>query len=231
MSMKKNYKRFANMDDGCNPELVVGAKWSEFLELPIIKKPVEFIIPDTVIPFSMKNRKNIVYEKTAICAYEKDFNFSSLLIAPETSIKDIKPFQMAFSPDCSMYYDMPLSYQIINLTRNRALGYFMQRHGIYTIPTVRWGDERTYTTEFFQKKIAFLGVEKHSIVSIGSYGVVKERLNRYHFEAGLEAMLEELSPVHILVYGSDNTQIFAKYEKSFQFHYYPDYTSLQHGKE
>ena len=58
---------------------------------------------------------------------------------------------------------MPLAIQITNIYRNRAIGYCFQKHGVYVIPCVRWGDERTYTTKFLPEEIAFLGVEKHSI--------------------------------------------------------------------
>ena len=71
---------------------------------------------------------------------------------------------------------------------------------IALIPCVRWGDDRTYTTKFLPEKIAFLGVERHSIVSVGSYGQLKNRVNRYYFEAGMDSMMEELEPEVVLVY-------------------------------
>ena len=42
----------AVLTDGCNPELVIGAKFDGFLEMPIIKKPRKFMIPDGLVPFS-----------------------------------------------------------------------------------------------------------------------------------------------------------------------------------
>ena len=53
---------------------------------------------------------------------------------------------------------------------NRAVGCYLQSHGVYVIPNVRWGDERSYTTVELPEKFAFLGVPKNSIVSIGTYG-------------------------------------------------------------
>ena len=38
------------------------------------------------------------------------------------------------------------------------------------IPNVRWGDERSCTAECYGEKAAFLGLPKHSIVSISTYG-------------------------------------------------------------
>ena len=137
----------------------------------------------------------------------------------------LKKFQAFITPDASLYWDMPFAAQIVNKYRNHVIGYYMQTKGVYTIPNVRWGDERTYTTKCFPEKLAFLGVEKHSIVSIGSYGVVKGKLEKMHFKAGLESMLETLEPEVVLVYGSMPEEIFKDYRNETHFIMYPDWTS------
>lgn len=47
--------------------------------------------------------------------------------------------------------------------KNPAIAHYLQKKGVYVIPNVRWGDERTYTTEVFPEPLAFMGFEKHSI--------------------------------------------------------------------
>ena len=94
-----------------------------------------------------------------------------------------------------------LSAQITNVYRNRAIGSFCQRQGLYVIPQVRWGSEETYTKKVHPEKVAFLGIEKYSIVAIGTYGCIQHRDDKYHFEAGLESMLCTLEPAVVLVYG------------------------------
>lgn len=91
---------------------------------------------------------------------------------------------------------------------------------------MRWGDERTYTTKYLPEKVAFLGVEKHSIVSVGSYGQLKDRVNRYYFEAGLDAMMETLEPEVVLVYSKMPDEIKQKYPRT-NFKEYLDWTSIQ----
>ncbi|MDO4939936.1 MAG: DUF4417 domain-containing protein [Lachnospiraceae bacterium] len=86
-------------------------------------------------------------------------------------------------------------------------------------------DERTYTTRFLPEKVAFLGVEKKSIVAVGSYGQLKDRVNRYYFEAGLDAMMETLEPKVVLVYSTMPDDIEEKYPKTM-FVEYPDWASL-----
>lgn len=211
------------LSDGCNPELVKGAEFDGIFEIPIIKKPKKLIILDKLVPFSKMDKVN---KKTfAVCEYENDMEFSDLLAHPNEYVEILKQYKGFISPDCSVYRDMPLALQITNIYRNRAIGYFFQKQGVYVIPCVRWGDDRTYTTKFLPEKIAFLGVEKHSIVSVGSYGQLKNRVNRYYFEAGMDAMMEELEPEIVLVYSKMPGEIQEKYPKT-QFVEYEDWISL-----
>ncbi len=217
----------ANLNDGCNPELVEGADFDGIFEIPIIKKPKDIIIPDNLVPFSKMTKAD--KKSFAVCEYENDIDFKDLISNPKDYVRIIKKYQGFISPDCSIYRDMPLATQITNIYRNRAVGYYMQKYGIYVIPCVRWGDERTYTTKFIPEKVAFLGVEKNSIVSIGSYGQIKDRVNRYYFEQGLDSMVETLEPKYVLVYGKLPYNIKDKYKKT-KFIEYSDWTSLVRGK-
>ena len=47
-------KRKANLDDGCNPELVAGAVFDGELEIPVIHAPAEIVIPSGITPFSKR---------------------------------------------------------------------------------------------------------------------------------------------------------------------------------
>ncbi|MBR4623800.1 MAG: DUF4417 domain-containing protein [Clostridia bacterium] len=223
----KNHK--ANIDDGCNPKLVAGAEFDLPLGIPIIKAPSKIIIPPGITPFSMRDRAPSFDE--AIGFYEMDVNFAEVLREPETYIDDFGRFAALISPDCSLYRDAPLSVQLTNIYRNRAIGGYYQRRGQYVIPQIRWGNEYTYTTKYFPEKIAFLGAEKHSILAIGTYGCFVGRENKYHFEAGLAAMMESLEPKVVLVYGPMPEKIFGTHMKYAQFIRYPDWTARMHGGE
>lgn len=213
----------AKLTDGCNPEFVKGAEFDGIFEIPIIKRPKKIIIPQKLVPFSKMEKAD---KKTfAVCEYENDSEFKDLLSNPDEYISIIKQYQGFISPDCSIYRDMPLAAQITNIYRNRAIGYCFQKHGVYVVPCVRWGDERTYTTKVLPEKIAFLGVEKHSIVSVGSYGQLKDRVNRYYFDAGMDSMMETLEPDIVLVYSKMPDEIKDKYPET-KFVEYPDWTSI-----
>ena len=213
----------AMLTDGCNPEFVKGADFDGIFEIPIIKKPSSIIIPDNLVPFSKMAKAD--KKHFAVCEYENDSEFKDLLSNPDEYIKILKKYQGFISPDCSLYRDMPLALQVTNTYRNRAIGYYFQSKGVYVVPCVRWGDERTYTTKYLPEKIAFLGVEKHSIVSVGSYGQIKDRVNRYYFEAGFYSMMETLEPDVILVYSKIPEEIKTKYS-NVSFYEYEDWTSI-----
>ena len=227
----RHRRRRATLDDGCSSELVKGARFDGELEIPVIPRPKEIIIPQKLLNFSERNRSKADFTETLI-TYEHDINLSNLLIKPTELIDDLKRFEGGIvSPDCSLYWDMPLSAQIINTYRNRAIGYYLQKNGVYVIPNIRWGDERTYTTNVLPDKLAFLGVEKHSIVSIGSYGCVQNVKKRFHFKAGLQAMLEMLDPEIVIVYGPMPDDVFGEFCGCTQFVHFDNLTKEAHRRE
>ena len=220
-------KSKAIIDDGCNPELVAGARFDGIFEIPIIEKPKNTIIPKTLVPFSERNR--VTDYDVAIGFNEMDVRFAKVLINPEAYIEDFRRFSVLISPDCSLYRDAPLSVQIANVYRNRAIGSYYQRKGSYVIPQIRWGNELTYTTKALPEKIAFLGAERHSIVAIGTYGCIQHTNDKKHFKAGLEAMLETLEPEVVLVYGPMPRSVFEDYLHLTKFVQYDNWTKIRHG--
>ena len=230
--------RKAMIDDGMNPELVCGTEFDGYLGIPLIRKPDNFLIPSDIVPFTKRNRLD--GNNIAVGFYEMDNEFSDVLIAPEKYVEEFKKnplvtpekARIVLSPDCSLYRNAPLAVQISNIYRNRAIGFYYQHSGSYVIPQIRWGNELTYTTRLLPERPAFLGVEKHSIVAIGTYGCFKTSDDKYHFEAGLSAMMETLEPQIVLVYGSMSEKIFGPYTSSAQFVAYPDWiTRVKGGRQ
>ena len=213
------------IDDGFNPELVEGAKFDGIFEIPHVPGPKEIIIPNSVIPYTKINYTNSY--KEFIVFYEHDIRFRDVITSVKDHIEDFKKFPGIVNPDCSLYRDMPLSLQIANVYISRSIGYFLWKNGLYSVPNIRWGDERSYTTKFFSEPFAFLGADKNSIVSIGSYGCIRGKENTYHFKAGLEAMLDYLSPKVVLVYGPMPDKIFGNVIDRAEFIHFDDWTTTQ----
>lgn len=222
-------KKSATLNDGCNPELVAGARFDGDLEIPSIVKPEKGIIPDNIVPFS--ERKKCSPLNSTIGFFEMDEKFADVLISPDKYIDEFLSYQAIVSPDCSLYRNMPLSAQITNIYRSRAIGGYYQRKGVHVIPLIRWGSEDTYTTRKLPEKVAFLGVEKQSILAIGTYGCIQSKEDKYFFKSGLESMLETLEPNTVLVYGSMPKSVFGDYMTNTKFIQYDNWTTLKHGGE
>ena len=162
--------------------------------------------------------------------YEHDINFADVVRKPEDFVEDLLRFPAVVTPDNSLYRDAPLIVQIANVYRNRAIGHYLQKNGAYVIANIRWGDESSYTTDFLPEKFAFLGAPKNSIVSVGTYGCIRGKDNKYYFREGLEAMLDELTPEVVLVYGSMPKSVFsAEILSKTNFVRYPDWISQVKG--
>lgn len=217
----------AIIDDGCNPELTIGASFDGLLEIPLIKKPEKIIIPNNIIPFSVHNRH--VDRDSAVGFYENDVNFADVLRTPKEYVDDFGRFGALISPDCSLYQDAPLAVQITNVYRNRLIGSYYQRQGLYVIPQVRWGTSATYTTESLPERVAFLGIEKRSIVAVGTYGCIKTAELKREFKRGLAAMLETLEPIVVLVYGAMPDSIFGEYSNHTKFVQFNNWIKNRHG--
>lgn len=221
----KNNKNI--IDDGFRADLVKKAEFTGILEIPSIKKNEEVIIPKDTIPFSLMSQTKDYSE--FVVFYEHDIKFADVLLATDDYLDELSNFVGVISPDCSLYRDMPLVLQIANTYMNRAVGQYLQQQGIYVIPNVRWGDERSYTTCELPEKFAFLGLPKHSIVSIGTYGCIQSKVNKHYFKEGLRAMLDELEPEVVIVYGSMPDSIFAEFKDRTKFIQFDDWITKKKG--
>ena len=223
-------KKIENLvDEGFRVSLVERAFFDGKFEIPHIPAPKKIILPTGMVPFSLREFSE--NHEDFVCFYEHDVNFRDILTNTENLIGDLKRFPGIISPDCSLYIDAPLCVQIADIYLNRAVGYYLCEQGLYVVPNIRWGDERTYTTDLFGERVAFQGVEKHSIVSIGTYGQIKTRESKRYFREGLVEMLKELEPETVLVYGSMPDSIFGDLKDKTRFVMYPDWITRKKTKK
>lgn len=180
-------------------DIVNGARFSEKYELPIIKR-VDFK-PKKAIPFCEISSKKIIPEETWVHFYMHDYKFERVWNNPSRYLPILKKFEGVVTTDFSIYRNMPISMQIWNTYRNRALSYWLQSNGVDIIPNVRWGDERTY-------EFAFEGLEKGGTFAVSTNGCIQNKLDRYYFEKGFRKMVEILEPSTIVVYSSMSDDIF-----------------------
>jgi len=226
--MKKNI-----IDDGFNAELVKTAVFCGLLEIPLVRNPKEFFIPEQgkFIPLDQIQKSKDKSE--TIHCYIHDKKFKNLIVNITEKVNELRQFQGIVMPDCSLYYDMPLILQMANVYLAHQIGHYLQLQGVYVIPNVRWGDERTYTRIIpDEPPFAFLGYEKHGIYSIGTYGCCQTKEEKRHIKDGLRSMIKELEPKIVLVYGPMPSSIFNEFKESgVQFVHYENWTKLQHEEK
>lgn len=225
--MKNNKKVKATIDDGFNPELVKNAHFEGLFEVPALDKPKSIIIPNGITPFSRRNEKPT--NKEALGFFENDIKFADVIRDPEKYINEFRQFPVVLPPDCSLYRDAPLYAQLLNVVRNRIIGHYFQSRGLNVYPFVRWGNEETYTNCKLPEAIAFAGVPKDSVIVISTYGCIKSKDDKYHFEAGLHECLQTLTPRIVLVHGAMPNKVFEYYLKYAEFHQYPDWITRKKG--
>lgn len=174
---------------------IKGSELSGKYEIPAIHGTSK--VPDDLVPFTNCEKEKNQKQK-AIHFYQFDECFVNCLESKTKLIKKLstlKNFQSVITPDYSVYIDMPLSQQIFQIYKSRAVGNFLMQNEIKIIPNVRWGDERTYD-------FAFDGIDKWGLVAVGVQGAYKNKDNSEYFKKGFYKMLNVLEPETILCYGN-----------------------------
>ena len=126
--------------------------------------------------------------------YLDDYQFERVWNVPEKYLPILKKYDFVFSPDFSLYLDMPKPLQIYNVYRSRLLGAYWQSEGINVIPTLSWSDENSFD-------FAFDGLEKGGTVTVSTVGILKNEQAKEIWTNGMTEMIKRVNPKKILIYG------------------------------
>lgn len=149
-------------------------------------------VPDDIISFNyMLSEKG---KNVGVHFYIDDYQFERIWVSPQKYIQRMKDFQCVFTPDFSLYAEMPIAMKIWNIYRSRLIGQMCQRAGLNVIPTVSWCEERTFD-------FCFAGLPKNSILSISTIGVKRDERAFQIWRAGVDEMIRQLHPHTLLIYG------------------------------
>ena len=161
-----------------------------FYQMPIIE--CDNYIPNDIISFN--------YAKTSdnhdcgIHFFIDDYQFERLWNSPREYVEVLDQYNCIFSPDFSLYTDMPMAMKVWNVYRSRLLGQFYQTCGIKVIPTISWCEKETF-------KFCFDGIPKKSIVAISTIGVKRDENALKIWHDGVDEMLKRIEPKAVIVYG------------------------------
>ena len=204
------------IDDNFHNYLVEGARLVGSAGIPMLMQTKNAQIPKGLIPYD-KAKKGI-YKNRYVHFYLFDKYFNSILTATKRYVDLLKSYAGVITPDFSILINQAKCLQETNTYFSRAVGFYLQKQGIPIIPNVRWGNKPTFD-------FCFLGIPKNSIVSISTHGCIRDNELREIFKEGLYQMLKTIEPTDVIVYGSKAEDIFEKYKKYTNFHFYPSWAS------
>lgn len=176
-----------------------------FYQMPIIK--AQNASPDELISF------NYVLSTKKTCGvhfYIDDYQFERIWNNPQEYIEKLKKFDCVFTPDFSLYLDMPMSMKIWNVYRSKLIGQMMQDAGITVIPTLQWAEKETFA-------FCFDGIEPGGTVTVSTIGVKKDENATKIWYDGMDEAIKRIKPSRVLVYGGD---IGYKYPDGIKVRYY-----------
>ena len=165
---------------------------NDFWQMPVINN--DNFIPSDLIGFNYA--KSSDKKNTGIHFYLDDYQFERVWNNPQEYIDILKQYECILSPDFSLYLDMPMPMKIWNIYRSRQIGQYYQSQGIKVIPTLSWAEKETF-------EFAFKGIPKGSIVSVSTIGVKRNKEAFQIWKDGMDAMINEIQPSTILVYGGE----------------------------
>lgn len=161
------------------------------------KYQIPTLFSEKYVPSKLIDFNEAIHSKKFDCGvhfYLDDYRFERIWKEPHRYIKILKRFSCVFTPDFSLYTDMPLTMKIWNTYRSRMIGQMMQHAGIHVIPTISWAGPDTY-------EFCFSGVEAKSVVTVSTVGVMRKKETKELFLSGLNAMIKTLRPSTIIMYG------------------------------
>lgn len=170
-------------------------------------------VPEWVAPYRTRIRSDEPLGKRGVHFFLDDYRFESVWNHPRKGLIGVQGWDTVISPDFSLYRDVPLVLQQLNVYRNRWCHAFWAHHGLTVIPTVSWSTRESFP-------FAFAGIPQRSVVALGTVGTDwTVNAEACRFVEGWEAMLEALDPVQVLVYGT----LPAPLAQQVNVHYYPPY--------
>lgn len=163
--------------------------------IPLLAKQ-EFMATE-FIPFNVITKTNNI----GVHCFVYDYYLERIWKKPEVYVKYLEKSTAFLTPDFSLYRDIPIATQIINVYKNRWVGAFLQQYNINVIPTISWSDSDSY-------EFCFLGVEQNAAVAISTVGILRDDVEL--FKQGCLEMKAQLNPSKVYVYGSKEKEFLSE---------------------
>lgn len=159
-------------------------------DFPIIKKQDIDVSKIEFLSYVNAKKDDVENKHKTIHFFTYDWKFEKVYEKAEEELEKLSQYYCLLSPDFSLFTNMPLALQIESVFKNRWCGAYWQSKGLKVIPTVSWGDERSFD-------FCFEGIEEGSIVAVCTY--YRENCEP-EFMPGYKKMLEKIKPSLVICY-------------------------------
>lgn len=131
-----------------------------------------------------------------------DYQFERVWRNPRKYVNMLRAFPFVLGPDFSLYTDYPEPLQRWNHYRNQLLTAWLQSEGVHVIPTAGWAGETSLER-------CFDGMPQGGTIAVSTVGCLVHKETTTAFIQGFWAMLQQLHPETVLVYGKSTPDIEA----------------------
>ena len=156
-------------------------------------------IPQVLIPFDYVRRMKKIPAECGVHFFVDDYQFERIWKTPYKIFERLRKFACTFTPQFSLYLDMPKAMKVWNIYRGMLIGQMMQDAGLQVIPTLSWSEPDTFD-------FCFDGIEPGGVVAVSTIGHMRGTKWLELWQRGMREALERLKPECVLLYGF-NTKI------------------------
>ena len=159
-------------------------------DFPIIKKQNIDVSKIKFISYSSVKNNDTQNKDKTVHFFTYDWLFEKVYERADEELEKLGQYYCLLSPDFSLFTNMPRALQIESVFKNRWCGAYWQSKGLKVIPTVSWGDKKTFD-------FCFDGIEEGATVAVCTY--YRENCE-YDFMLGYNEMLKRIKPQTIICY-------------------------------
>ena len=159
-------------------------------DFPIIRKQDIDINKIKFLSYVNAKKDDKENKDKTIHFFTYDWKFEKVYEKADEELEKLSQYYCLLSPDFSLFTNMPLALQIESVFKNRWCGAYFQSKGLKVIPTISWGDERSF-------HFCFDGIEIGSVVAVCTY--YRENCEE-EFMLGYNEMLKRIKPSMVICY-------------------------------
>lgn len=174
-----------------------GFETSGRFNFPVIKRQSIELDSVSLIPYHLTKPDDVKNKNCGVHYFLDDYRFNECYDFPEKAFSRICNYLFTFTPDYSLYREMPIWRLIENVGKSRWCGAYWQSKGKTVIPTISWSGLSNID-------ICTAGIEKGCVIAVSTIGC---RNSKFDFLLGYENVIKILEPAKIICVGKPFEEI------------------------